>query len=409
MAEPQEYLADGSPLITAAQLGKLRLVRLLVEGGAQVNERNQRGETPLLVACKALGGQQGSSPSLRLIQYLLENQADPNSQDKAGRTPLMYACMARAGPEVAAALITGGADPSLEDYAGVSSLVYAIKARDHDTVQVLLDTCRQNGRDIIVIATELTAGGGSITRRYLNVLPSPDSSPVSCTSPSEIELKTSSPGSDTGSFFDFRSTDKGEHQRLRSEPFLAIQDLEHLRSSYTETLRWQEDKDTTKRRFLSPGPAVHTAGRRWSIHSLGAAEGAEVRARQARPPPQPPPERAATSGKPLLLPRRNTLPTLQDQSIKQLPSLWAPQLQDPLMSQTLLSGEAPEGTSLKPDPGIRWRVRSPGRAGFLPPIPVSPTPPLQTAPRSGGHRSRRLRSHSMQLEEGGPEEVPVSN
>uniref|UniRef100_A0A8C9T1A0 Ankyrin repeat domain-containing protein 34A-like n=1 Tax=Scleropages formosus TaxID=113540 RepID=A0A8C9T1A0_SCLFO len=167
-----------SPLIGAAHLGKFRLVRLLVEGGAQINERNQRGETPLLAACKALGGQQGGGPSLRLLQYLLENQADPNSQDKAGRTALMYACMGRAGPEVAAALIAAGADPSLEDYGGASSLVYAINARDQDTLQVLLDACRQKGRDIIIIATELTAGGGSVTRRYLNVPPSPHSSPV---------------------------------------------------------------------------------------------------------------------------------------------------------------------------------------------------------------------------------------
>lgn len=57
MSVPQDLLPDGSPLIGAARLGKLRLVRLLLEGGAQVNERNPGGETPLLAACKALRGE----------------------------------------------------------------------------------------------------------------------------------------------------------------------------------------------------------------------------------------------------------------------------------------------------------------------------------------------------------------
>uniref|UniRef100_A0A8C1S6V8 Uncharacterized protein n=1 Tax=Cyprinus carpio TaxID=7962 RepID=A0A8C1S6V8_CYPCA len=162
------------PLISAAQLGKLRLVRLLVEGGAQVNERNQRGETPLLAACRALRGDQSGSSMLRLIQYLLRNQADPNIQDKTGRTALMYACMERAGPDVALALTAAGADPSTEDYTGGSALVYAINAHDQDTLTVLLDACKAQGRDIIIIATDLSCGP--------HVPPSPDSSPVSCMS-----------------------------------------------------------------------------------------------------------------------------------------------------------------------------------------------------------------------------------
>uniref|UniRef100_A0AAR2KL43 Ankyrin repeat domain 34Bb n=1 Tax=Pygocentrus nattereri TaxID=42514 RepID=A0AAR2KL43_PYGNA len=177
-------------------LGKLRLVRLLVEGGAQVNERNQRGETPLLAACRAMRGDQSGSTMLRLICFLIKNQADPNIQDKVGRTALMYACMERAGAEVAAALISASADPSMEDYSGASALVYAINAHDQDTIQVLLDACKAKGRDIIIIATDLSSDGATVTRRYLNVPPSPNTSPVSCMSPSDIELKTSSPNSE---------------------------------------------------------------------------------------------------------------------------------------------------------------------------------------------------------------------
>uniref|UniRef100_A0A3P9NYT6 Uncharacterized protein n=1 Tax=Poecilia reticulata TaxID=8081 RepID=A0A3P9NYT6_POERE len=182
-----------TPLISAASCGKLRLVRLLVEGGAQVNGSNQRGETPLLAACKALGGEPAWKESVKLLRFLLQNKADPNAQDQEGRTALMYACMQRAGAPVASALVAAGADPCIEDSSGASALVYAINAQHQPTVQVLIDACRAKGRDIIIIATETGTNRGPVTRRYLNVPPSPDSSPVSCMSPSDIILKTGSP------------------------------------------------------------------------------------------------------------------------------------------------------------------------------------------------------------------------
>lgn len=67
-------LSDCSPLISAAASGKLRLVRLLVEGGAQVNGRNPRGETALLAACKALRGEPAGPDTLKLLTYLLQNK-----------------------------------------------------------------------------------------------------------------------------------------------------------------------------------------------------------------------------------------------------------------------------------------------------------------------------------------------
>uniref|UniRef100_A0A3Q0SGD2 Uncharacterized protein n=1 Tax=Amphilophus citrinellus TaxID=61819 RepID=A0A3Q0SGD2_AMPCI len=175
-----------SPLISAASSGKLRLVRLLVEGGAEVNGRNPKGETALLAACKALRGDPTGPETIKLLTYLLRNKADPNAQDRAGRTALMYACMERAGAQVASTLLAAGADPSMEDHSGASALVYAINAQHQPTLKVLMDACRARGRDIIIISTEMGVHGGPVTRRYLNVFPSPDTSPVSCMSPSDI-------------------------------------------------------------------------------------------------------------------------------------------------------------------------------------------------------------------------------
>lgn len=263
MAERHDYLEDGSPLIKAAELGKMRLVRLLVEGGAQINERNQRGETPLLATCRALRpDQSGNTTSLRLIRFLLQHHADPNAQDKSGRTPLMYACMERAGAEVAATLISAGADPSMEDYAGGSALVYSINAHDQDTVRVLLDACRAKGRDIIIISTDLSTGSATVSQRYLNVPPSPDTSPVACMSPSDIELKTGSPNSETETegegIFNFKASGRrgsravsplhldpeaSERQRLSSEPWLAIHNLAHLTRAYEKRISKEAMQD----------------------------------------------------------------------------------------------------------------------------------------------------------------------
>ncbi|KAF7659397.1 hypothetical protein LDENG_00298530 [Lucifuga dentata] len=261
-------LSDCSPLISAAALGKLRLVRLLVEGGAQVNGRNPKGETPLLAACKALRGEPTGPETVKLLSYLLQNKADPNAQDRAGRTALMYACMERAGALVASILLSAGADPSMEDHSGASALVYAINAQHQPTVKVLVDACRAKGCDIIIIATETGVNGSPVTRRYLNVPPSPDTSPVSCMSPSEIVLKTGSPNSPEGeNIFNFRGTGKRgsssscesgggasrlpscdlsplsqsdtppPRQRLLSEPHLAIHNLACLNQACQEGVK----------------------------------------------------------------------------------------------------------------------------------------------------------------------------
>ncbi|KAK5857638.1 hypothetical protein PBY51_010866 [Eleginops maclovinus] len=254
-------LSDCSPLIGAAASCKLRLVRLLVEGGAQVNRCNPKGETPLLAACKALRGEPDGPETVKLLTYLLQNKAEPNAQDRAGRTALMYACMERAGAQVASTLLAAGADPSIEDHSGASALVYAVNTQHQPTVKVLMDACRARGRDIIIITTEMNVNGGPVTRRQLNVTPSPDSSPVSCMSPSDIILKTGSPNSpDAENIFNFRGTgtrgssssssgsgrlpscELGQcsspppRQRMLSEPWLAIHNLACLNRAYEESM-----------------------------------------------------------------------------------------------------------------------------------------------------------------------------
>ncbi|XP_030622538.1 ankyrin repeat domain-containing protein 34C [Chanos chanos] len=195
MEDVLELRTDGNSLLKAVWLRRLRLTRLLLEGGAYINESNDRGETPLMVACMSKHCDQQSVSKVKLVKYLLDNKADPNIQDKAGRTALMHACSHRAGHEVVSLLLSNGADPSLEDRSGSSALVYAVNADDKETLKVLLDACKAKGKEVIIITTDKSPSGTKTTKQYLNVPPSPElderCSPALCASPSDIDLNAS--------------------------------------------------------------------------------------------------------------------------------------------------------------------------------------------------------------------------
>lgn len=194
MADILELRTDGNSLLKAVWLRRLRLTRLLLEGGAYINESNERGETPLMVTCMSTHSDQQSVSKSKIVKYLLDNQADPNIQDKAGKTALMHACIHKAGHEVVGHLLSNGADPSLEDRSGASALVYAINADDKETLKLLLDACKAKGKEVIIITTDKSPSGTKTTKQYLNVPPSPGldgrSSPT-CTSPSDIDVSAS--------------------------------------------------------------------------------------------------------------------------------------------------------------------------------------------------------------------------
>nr|XP_048308433.1 ankyrin repeat domain-containing protein 34C [Myodes glareolus] len=199
MGDDTELRTDGNSLLKAVWLGRLRLTRLLLEGGAYINESNDKGETALMVACITKHVDQQSISKSKMVKYLLDNRADPNIQDKSGKTALIHACIRRAGEEVVSLLLENGADPSLEDRTGASALVYAINADDKDALKHLLDACKAKGKEVIIITTDKSSSGTKTTKQYLNVPPSPKvedrQSPPLCASPSDVELKAPGLGS----------------------------------------------------------------------------------------------------------------------------------------------------------------------------------------------------------------------
>lgn len=69
MHESTEVRMDGNSLLKAVYLSRLRLTRLLLEGGAYINESNEHGETPLMVACKTQHTDALSVPKHRMVRY----------------------------------------------------------------------------------------------------------------------------------------------------------------------------------------------------------------------------------------------------------------------------------------------------------------------------------------------------
>ncbi|NXS58235.1 AN34B protein, partial [Brachypteracias leptosomus] len=215
MTEAVHLPTEGNSLIRAVYQSRLRLTRLLLEGGAYINESNDRGETPLMIACISKHVDSQSVSKAKMVKYLLENKADPNIQDKSGKTALMHACLEKAGPEVVSLLLKSGADPSLQDHSNCSALVYAIHSEDKETLKVLLNACRARGKEVIIITTGKSPSGRQKTKQYLNMPPADLEeclSPTGCTSPSEVELKTSpSPLSSSNktekALFSFRELD----------------------------------------------------------------------------------------------------------------------------------------------------------------------------------------------------------
>ncbi|KAM9515109.1 ankyrin repeat domain-containing protein 34A [Guaruba guarouba] len=392
--------ADGTALLRAVAQGKFRLTRLLLEGGAYINEGNAAGQTPLMAACRA--GYADPLEQPRMVRYLLENGADPNIPDKTGMTALMHACAERAGPAVATVLLAHGADPSARDYAGASALVYAINRGDRETLQVLLDACKARGKEVIIITTDTSPSGTKTTRQYLNSPPSPGleekRSPALCMSPSDIELRTaaSPAGSEKEEERDVfcfpppppaaSVPPSAEPPRSRARPLKRLNSEPWgLTAPGPEGTRGPPERLAAGLEALSLGgrPRRHSVEGREAAGMAGAAWAERV------PPACPQP-----------LPRRNTAPEaapwLKPLRFEAEGAPWG-------ASPPLPGAESPPGPRRRA-PGLLERRGSgtllleplgSGRAGFLPPLPAGPHPP---APRGPPGR-RLLRRHSMQTEE----------
>ncbi len=109
-----------TPLLYAASLGRNNHVLALIDAGADVNARDNFSNTPLLRALN----------HFPVMETLLSNGADINAVDRRGLTALMWAVKNHA-PGMAKMLLSRGADVNMRANSGKTALTYARKSMDY--------------------------------------------------------------------------------------------------------------------------------------------------------------------------------------------------------------------------------------------------------------------------------------
>ena len=109
------------PLFQAVQRGALTAIERYLNEGGDVEARNSKGHTLLMVATIYRWP--------KLVRLLLDHAADPNSCDKSGRTPLHHAALHSL--DSVKLLLAAGADATARDNAGKGVLGNWCHRADH--------------------------------------------------------------------------------------------------------------------------------------------------------------------------------------------------------------------------------------------------------------------------------------
>ncbi|XP_037037865.1 putative ankyrin repeat protein RF_0381 [Bradysia coprophila] len=104
-------------------------VKDLLEKGANINARDEDGDTALMNA--------SNNGRYETVKFLIENGADVNATDTNGKTPLMFAS-AFDNSRIIKLLVDNGANINATDNSGWSALIYAAFDGRERSVRALL-------------------------------------------------------------------------------------------------------------------------------------------------------------------------------------------------------------------------------------------------------------------------------
>ncbi|CAG2201249.1 unnamed protein product [Mytilus edulis] len=124
-----DTVASTSAFHTAVAQRKLKLIKILLEGGSNINVQAYDGKTALMIALSFFRADEQVENNTEVIQLLLKHEADPNLQDLQGRTALMYALRYKATAKVVQMLLQFGGDPHIRDRYDKSAFCF-IKSSD---------------------------------------------------------------------------------------------------------------------------------------------------------------------------------------------------------------------------------------------------------------------------------------
>lgn len=146
---------DGqTPLMLAAKANAIDTVKVLLQKGAgdSVNAKDQKGATALLVAVAGYG-----NDAANMTRVLLAAGANVNDVNEDGQTPLIVAALKNSGP-VLSLLLAAHAEINTQDKSGQTALMHAYEYHAAEAVKVLreagasINGVDQYGRTALMIA-----------------------------------------------------------------------------------------------------------------------------------------------------------------------------------------------------------------------------------------------------------------
>ena len=120
-----------TPLI-AAVCGKntiIRIIEILIEEGANIDEKNYHDETPLICAV--------SRGYATLVQIFITKGANVDLQDEAGQTALIHAVL-KGHANIVKILLYNGAKTDLADNSGQTPLMHALLQKNDTIIEMLI-------------------------------------------------------------------------------------------------------------------------------------------------------------------------------------------------------------------------------------------------------------------------------
>ena len=126
-----------SALMNAASMGDIETVQKLVKNGANINEKDRSGYTPLIWAIY--------SNKVEAVKAFIQMGADIEIQDKSGYTPLILA-VSWSHSDIAKLLIEKHANVNAKSDNGTTALIYAATYGNASIMKLLID----NGADVSV-------------------------------------------------------------------------------------------------------------------------------------------------------------------------------------------------------------------------------------------------------------------
>ncbi|XDG07628.1 hypothetical protein ABKA04_007243 [Annulohypoxylon sp. FPYF3050] len=157
-AEPNPRKDNEIPaLVKAAEGGQTDIVAELLKRGADPNARNRNGQTALFSAC--LKGYN------KVVEALLQGKANVEAQDKEGRSPLLFLASEKPGKgkwtlETLKILLNNKANLEVKDQIGRTPLLWAATNGNVDLARILLenharvDVTNNRGRTALHLAAE---------------------------------------------------------------------------------------------------------------------------------------------------------------------------------------------------------------------------------------------------------------